>query len=140
MLQASRCTLHAFEIALICKIHTYMKNFKELRIWQKGIDIAANCYKLTSTFPSHEKLSLISQVNRAAVSIAANIAEGSSRSSEKDYARFIEIALGSTYELETHLIIAGKLNIGDQQLLNKALDEVHEEQKMLTGFMSKLKR
>ncbi len=117
-----------------------MKNFEELRIWQKGIDIAANCYKLTSTFPSHEKFSLVSQINRAAVSIAANIAEGSSRSSEKDYARFIEIALGSTYELETHLVIARTLNMGDQQLLNKMLDEIQEEQKMLTGFINKLKR
>src|ERR1700755_1396796 len=72
-----------------------MRNFKELKVWQKGFDIAINSYKLTATFPAEEKFGLISQINRAAVSIASNIAEGSSRNSDKDYKRFIEISLGS---------------------------------------------
>lgn len=83
-----------------------MKNFKELRIWQKGIEIAVKSYKATETFPEQEKFGITSQITRAGVSIPSNIAEGSSRKSVKDYARFIEISLGSSFELETQLLIA----------------------------------
>lgn len=117
-----------------------MKNFKELRIWQKGLDIAVNSFQLTSGFPATEKFGIVSQINRAAVSIPANIAEGSSRSSEKDYGRFIEIALGSSYELETHLLIAQRLNFGNIDVLNTLLSETTDEQKMLLGFLGKLSR
>ena len=117
-----------------------MRNFKELRIWQKSMDIAVNCFKLTEDFPKEEKYGLSSQITRAAVSIPSNIAEGSSRSSEKDYARFIEISLGSSYELETQLLIAQRLTYGDQQLLGQTLVDVNDEQKMLMGFGNKLNK
>ncbi len=117
-----------------------MKNFKELRIWQKGIEIAVKSYKATSTFPGHEKFGIISQINRAGVSIPSNIAEGSSRSSSKDYARFVEISLGSSFELETHLIISRQLNFGEEEEINNLLFEVGEEQKMLQGFLAKLNK
>ena len=71
-----------------------MRNFKSLKIWQKGFDIAVNSFKLVSTFPKEEKYGISSQITRAAVSIPSNIAEGSSRTSEKEYSRFIEISLG----------------------------------------------
>ena len=116
-----------------------MKNFKELKIWQKGIEIAINCYQLTAAFPNTEKFGLANQINRAAVSIPSNIAEGSSRTSDKDYHRFSEIALGSLFELETQLSIAQNLNFGNQDLLNKIFLLVIEEQKMLTAFMKSLK-
>ena len=70
-----------------------MRNFKELRVWQKGMDIAVNCFKIIEDFPKEEKFGLSLQITRAGVSIPSNIAEGSSRSSEKDYRRFIEISL-----------------------------------------------
>ena len=89
-----------------------MRNFKELKIWQKGFEIAVDTYKLTETFPPTEKFSLAQQATRAAVSIPSNIAEGSSRFSEKDYKRFIEISLGSSFELETQLLIAKAVNFG----------------------------
>jgi four helix bundle protein len=117
-----------------------MKNFKELRIWQKGIDIAVRCYKLTATFPVQEKYNIVSQINRAGVSISSNIAEGSSRFSEKDYNRFIEISLGSCFELETQLMIAQKFQMGNQELLTQTLLDVQDEEKMITGFMSKLNK
>ncbi|MEP6844566.1 MAG: four helix bundle protein [Panacibacter sp.] len=117
-----------------------MKNCKELRIWQKGIDIAVSCYKLTSTFPAQEKFTIVSQINRAGVSIPSNIAEGSSRTSEKDYNRFVEISLGSCFELETQLLIAQKLQMGNQDLLSQALLDVQDEEKMITGFMGKLNK
>jgi four helix bundle protein len=115
-----------------------MKNFKELRIWQKGMDIAVNCFNLTEAFPKEEKFGLSLQVTKSGVSIPSNIAEGSSRKSEKEYARFIEISLGSAYELETQLPIAQRVNFGNQELLNKTLVDVNDEQKMLMGFGNKL--
>jgi four helix bundle protein len=117
-----------------------MKNFKELRIWQKGMDIAVNSFQLTNEFPTTEKFGIVSQINRAGVSIPANIAEGSSRTSEKDYGRFIEISLGSSYELETHLLIAQRLHFGNENKLNELIGEINDEQKMLLGFLNKLSR
>ena len=111
-----------------------MRNFKQLKIWQKGFQVAVNCYKLTSAFPSQEKFGLTSQLNRAGVSIPSNIAEGSSRNSDKDYNRFIEISLGSAFELETQLLIAKELNYGNQPLVNTTLELLAEEEKMLTSF------
>ena len=111
-----------------------MRNFKELRIWQKGMDIAVNCFKITEDFPKEEKFGLSLQITRAGVSIPSNIAEGSSRSSEKDYGRFIEISLGSSYELETQLLLAQRLSYGKQDLLNQTIVDVNDEQKMLMGF------
>ena len=117
-----------------------MKNFKELRIWQKGMDIAVESFKLTNQFPTTEKFGIVSQITRAGVSIPANIAEGSSRTSEKDYGRFVEISLGSAYELETHLLIAQELEFGEKSKLNRLLETITDEQKMLIGFLQKLSR
>lgn len=117
-----------------------MKNFKELKIWQKGIDIAVSCYQLTDSFPSTEKFNITSQINRAGVSVPSNIAEGSSRSSEKDYARFIEISLGSCFELETQLLIAQRLQFGNGEKLENLIAEISEEEKMLAGFLKSLSR
>ena len=115
-----------------------MRNFKELKIWQKAIDIAIKTYQLTDTFPKEDKYAIVQQMTKASVSIPSNIAEGSSRKSEKDYLRYIEISLGSAFELETQIIIAEKLNKGDQQLLQDLKTEVADEQRMLTGFQHKL--
>jgi len=117
-----------------------VRNFKELKIWQKGFQIAIKCFKFTSTFPKEEKFGIVSQINRAGVSIPSNIAEGSSRSSEKDYYRFTEIALGSAFELETQLLIADAVNFGDPVLYRQLLQELDEEQKMLMAFMTKLNK
>lgn len=115
-----------------------MLNFKNLKIWQKGFNIAVSTYKLTATFPKEEKYAITSQINRSAVSIPSNIAEGSSRNSEKDYKRFLEISLGSSFELETQLLIAEAVNFGDNDLRTEILKEVDEEQKMIISFMNKL--
>ena len=115
-----------------------MKNFKKLKIWQKGFKIAVETYKITKEFPIEEKYALTSQANRSAVSISSNIAEGSSRRSQKDYFRFIEIALGSCFELESQFLIASELGFGNKNDINEILQEIDEEQKMLIGFMKKL--
>jgi four helix bundle protein len=115
-----------------------MKNFKKLKVWQQGFQIAINTYKLTKDFPSDEKYGLTSQVNRASISISSNIAEGSSRRSEKDYHRFLEIALGSCFELESQLLIASKLKFDVKGKIDDLLQQIDEEQKMLMAFMNKL--
>lgn len=115
-----------------------MRNFKELRIWQKRFDIAVKSYKLTARFHEEERFGISSQITRAAVSIPSNIAEGSSRSSEKDYQHFMEISLRSTHELETQLLIAQTVQFGDPHSTNELLNDIAERQKMIISFMNKL--
>ena len=117
-----------------------MTNFKQLKIWHRGLDIAVKSFKPTKEFPKEEKFRISSQITRAGVSIPSNTAEGSSRSSEKDYSRFIEIALGSSFELETQLLISAAINFGNDDLRNEILSDLDEEQKMLISFISKLNK
>jgi four helix bundle protein len=117
-----------------------MKNFRELKVWQKGMEIAFWSYKLVATFPKEEKYGLSSQITRAGVSIPSNIAEGSSRASDKDCSRFFEIALGSGFELETQLMIAESASFGDRETRDRLLVILNEEQKMLAAFIQKLKK
>ena len=115
-----------------------MRNFKKLQIWQKGFEIAVESFRVVDSFPTSQKFSLAQQVTRAATSIPSNIAEGSSRRSEKDYCRFIEISLGSSFELETQLLIAKAVNFGDINRITNTLNKLDEEQKMLIAFARKL--
>ena len=116
-----------------------MKNFKELLIWQKGFQIAVNTFQITENFPKSEKWGLGIQITKAGVSIPSNIAEGSSRSSAKDYNRFIEISLGSSFELETQLLISKAQNMGRQELIEQTLLLLTEEEKMLISFSKTLR-
>lgn len=127
-------------LSLLPKQTLSMRNFKELKIWQKGFQIAVKSFKLTSAFPKEEKFGICLQITKASVSISSNIAEGSSRSSEKDYNRFLEISLGSSFELETQLLIAEAVGYGDNELRKEILSDVDEEQKMLISFMNKLNK
>lgn len=117
-----------------------MNNFKQLLIWQKGFEIAVQSFKLVETFPKEEKFSLSNQITRASVSIPSNIAEGSSRTSEKEYNRFLEHSLGSSFELETQLLIAEAVNYGNISIRTKMLQDVSDEQKMPVSFMNKLNK
>jgi four helix bundle protein len=117
-----------------------MYNFKQLKVWQKGFAIAVQAFKLTETFPKEQKFSLTQQITRASVSIPSNIAEGSSRSSAKDYSRFLELSLGSSYELETQLLIAEAVQFGDHNIRAQMLQDLTEEQKMLLALMHTLNR
>lgn len=113
-------------------------NFKTLQIWHKGMDIVDQVYKYCEALPSFEKYNLVSQAIRCACSIPTNIAEGSGRNSNKDFARFLEIALTSGYELETHLLICQRRNYGDLVLLTKILEELEAEQKMIYRYKERL--
>ena len=115
-----------------------MHNFRKLNIWIKSMDLVSEIYQLTNTFPQHERFGLMSQMQRAAVSVPTNIAEGSAKTNNKDFARFLEISVGSLLELETELTIALNLKYIDSMIFEKTLNEVIELQKMITGFKNKL--
>ena len=112
-------------------------NYKNLKIWKVGIEIVEDVFKLTSMFPEEEKFGLVSQINRCSVSIPSNIAEGSSRT-DKSFSHFIDIALGSSFELETQMIIAYKRNYITQQELTLIEEKIAEFQKMTMGFQNQL--
>lgn len=115
-----------------------MQGFKELTVWQKSKTLSVEIYKLTDLLPAHEQFGLSSQMRRAAVAIAANIAEGYRRNNRKEYKQFCGIALGSAAELETQLIITGEiysLRNTDIQLLTTRCEEV---EKMLSALIAKL--
>ncbi|MEX2252133.1 MAG: four helix bundle protein [Acidimicrobiia bacterium] len=88
-----------------------MQDFRSLRVWQESHGLALEIYELTSKFPTGERFGLTAQMRRAAVSVSSNIAEGCSRSSRRDFARFLEIALGSAFELEVQLELAVSLRM-----------------------------
>ena len=102
------------------------------------MEIWTRCYELSKSLPKDERFGLVSQINRASSSIPANIAEGSSRKSQKDTARFIQIALGSAFELETFLIGINRLQLLPEEKTQGMLDLIIEEQKMLSGFLKSL--
>lgn len=116
-----------------------MRDFKKLLIWQKAMEIVTKVYSAVEKFPSEEKYGLRSQVTRSAVSIAANIAEGSAKSSQKEYRHYTEIALGSAYEFETHMLIIERLGWVQTEDVKNILSLIEEEQRMLSSFLDKLK-
>jgi four helix bundle protein len=112
-----------------------MRDFKKLIIWEKGMEIALESLTIVNTWPSFEKYSLGNQIVRAAISIPSNIAEGNSRLSEKDKKRFIEIALGSAFELETQVIISQSLSFADKSVLEELMLKIRDEQKQISSFI-----
>lgn len=116
-----------------------MHNFKELIIWQKSIELVKEIYILSKSLPDEEKYGLKSQIQRSAVSIPSNIAEGCGRSTDNDFARFLEIALSSAYELETQLILLTSLKYFTEDELINHFDSLTQIQKMIYKFRSNLK-
>jgi len=115
-----------------------MKNFKDLFVWQKSIELVVLVYKITKDFPAEEKYGLSNQMRRAGVSIPSNIAEGHIRSTEKDFGQFLAIARGSCAELETQNIIGrrlGYINESDYAIFSGKIDEVA---RMLGSLRSKV--
>ena len=116
-----------------------IKSYKDLLIWQKGIEITEKVYLTTNNFPENELFSLTNQIRRTSVSISSNISEGFGRNSTKSYMNFLKISRGSLYELETQLIIADRLNyISDNELLKSINDLLSEEGKMINSYINKL--
>ncbi len=117
-----------------------MRDFKGLHVWQRSHRLTVDVYKATEAFPRHERFGLTNQIRRACVSIPANIAEGCGRRSQRDFGRFLQISVGSTNELEYHLLLArdlGYLNSSVQSAFSSDLGEVRQ---MLSSLIRKVAR
>ncbi|WP_421938231.1 four helix bundle protein [Pedobacter sp.] len=115
-----------------------MHNFKELKVWQKSMDLAIAIYKVIACLPSDEKYGLVSQMKRCAISISSNIAEGSGRGSSAQFKYFLSISQGSAFELETQLILAKRLELLDDTFATDLIDRTIEIQKMVCALERKL--
>ena len=113
-------------------------NFKKLKIWQEGIILVSESYKLTQSFPDFEKFNLVSQMNRCAISIPSNISEGSSKSSNRHFKKYLETSLGSAFEWETQLIVSFNEKYLSSKTFEKLENKILQIQKMIGSFMDNL--
>jgi four helix bundle protein len=109
-------------------------NFKNLKVWQKAVELAVLVYEVTKSFPTEEKFGITSQMRRSSVSTSSNIAEGSARNSSKAFCNCLDISLGESFELETQLIIAFRTGILPEEKFSLLSLEIAELQKMVIGF------
>ncbi|MFH1852006.1 MAG: four helix bundle protein [Candidatus Neomarinimicrobiota bacterium] len=116
-----------------------IKNYRDLIVWQKSVDLVIDCYAITRRYPDNEKFGLSSQIQRAAVSISANIAEGHSRQHTKEYLQHLSIAYGSLAELETLLHISNRLDYISTSKMKPFSKQTSEIGRMLNGLRSALK-
>ncbi|NDI98030.1 four helix bundle protein [Flavobacterium sp. LaA7.5] len=112
-------------------------NFKKMKIWQSGMDLAKLILDITDTFPAHEKFGLKSQMDRCSFSIPSNIAEGSSRTN-KSFRHFIDISLGSSFELQTQLLLAAHKNYITTETTQEIENKIEEFQRMAMSFQNTL--
>ena len=117
-----------------------VRSYRELEVWQKAMNLVVDCYKLASQFPKAEIYGLASQLQRAVVSVPANIAEGQGRSHTKEFLNHLSMAYGSLMEVETHLQIARRLSYLDDSALAAVLEKTGELGRMLNGLMLSLTR
>ena len=115
-----------------------ISSYQDLDVWQRGMDIAVNVYKLTKAYPSEEKYGMVSQMRRAANSIPANIAEGWARSSKKEFEYFLRVAQGSLRELETYLILSKRCELSDETQVSPLMAEITILSKQLRALLSSL--
>lgn len=117
-----------------------MRKFKNLEIWNLGKSVALATYKITRQMPPEELYGLTSQMRRAAISIPSNIAEGCSRSSNKDFARFLEISIGSAFELETQVILSLELAYIENEEAIQLMDQLGQLQLKINAFIKSVKK
>ena len=116
-----------------------MTSHKDLKVWQKGIELVKSIYEITQLFPSNEQLGLVSQMRRAAVSIPSNIAEGCGRNSDKELIHFLYIALGSASELETQIIISQELSLLQPEKSEQMQSLIFEIIKMTSSLIKSIR-
>jgi four helix bundle protein len=115
-----------------------MHKYQDLKLWQKSIDLVVEIYKATADFPKEEKYGLTSQIRRSAISIPSNIAEGAGRNSDKEFVQFLAVSNGSSYELETQVIVANRLELLSKEVADSLCDRLIENQKMNYSLQSRL--
>lgn len=113
-------------------------NFKNLKVWEKSVDLAVKVYHVRIEFPNEEKFGITSQMRRSSVSIPSNIAEGTARNTSKAVLNSLDISLGESFELETQAIIAHRVGLLDQKTFDELGVDLSEVQRMIHGFMQTL--
>ena len=116
-----------------------MQNFRELEVWKDARILTKKVYILTKQMPDTERFGLISQMNRAVISITANITEGAAKDSQKNFSRFLQISLDSAFELESHLILSNDLNLTNGAKIDSIITKTQELQKRIAAFINYLK-
>lgn len=116
------------------------RNFRNYKVWQDAVDYASKVYQVTSDMPWFEKKGLCDQLQRAVVSISSNIAEGSAKPSDLEFAHYLDTALGSAYEVETQLLIAHKVKYIDNETYQILLNNVVDIEKQLSGLIRSLRQ
>ena len=116
-----------------------MRDFKELKVWDKAHRCAVEVYRTTGAFPSEERFGLVAQLRRSAASVPANIAEGCGRESDRELIRFLSIAAGSASEAEYHLLLSRDLGYLAEEDYQELVKQICEVRRMLSAFMQKLK-
>ena len=118
----------------------FVSSYRDLEVWQRGMDLVELVYTLTKPFPADERFGLTAQLRRAAISIPPNVAEGWGRGPRKEFMHFLKIARGSLAEVETQLIVAHRLGYLEEESLRSALDKATVEGKMLTALLRSLEK
>ena len=112
-----------------------MRNFRKLDVWNDSRKLVKETYSITKLLPDTEKYGLISQINRCVISIPANIAEGSAKDSQKDFVRFLQISLGSAFELETHIILCEDLEFLNSSITTSLIEKIQILQKRISSLI-----
>ena len=115
-----------------------IQSYRDLRVWQESVNLAESCYRLTKTFPKEELYGMTTQIRRASVSIAANIAEGYGRKTRGEYIQFLYIAQGSLKELETHWLISQRVELASPQSVNPILNQCESVGRLLLTLIRAL--
>jgi four helix bundle protein len=115
-----------------------MRDFKELKVWEKAHEWVMEVYRITGSFPSEERFSLVAQLRRSAASVPANIAEGCGRDSQRELSRFLTIAAGSACESEYHLLLARDLGYLEEGIHRELDHKINEVKRMLNSLLQKL--
>jgi four helix bundle protein len=119
---------------------TTVKDYRDLIVWQKAMDLVETIYRTTGTFPREEIYGLTSQIRRAAISIPSNIAEGNGRNTTRDYLHFLSIAYGSIKEVETQVLIAERLRYIDSARSSQLIERTAEVARLISGLVNSLNR
>ena len=117
-----------------------IRSYRDLTVWKAAVELAVSCYAMTKPFSANEGYGMVTQIRRCAASIAANIAEGHGRESTATFVQFLRIAQGSTKELETHLIIVGRVGLAPDAQVEGMLARTEEIGKMLRSMIRSLQR
>ena len=116
-----------------------IKTFRDLKIWQQSMELVTEIYRATSSFPEEEKYGLTSQLRRSSVSIPSNISEGFGRNSQGDFKRFVNISMGSLFELQTQIEVARNLEFISKEIFENLYDHSREIERMMSSFIRTFK-